>query len=641
VIAIESRSDELPFVGRDDELALLESLTAAPIPSITFVNGIGGIGKSRLLDAFALRRRSTGAAVVRIDGRFVEPTEAAFLRKLSLAAGGDIVTLEDAAQRLGELGSVALVLDDIDALRLLDTWLRQSFVTALPPNVHVVFGGRDPPLSAWLQMPWRGAFRSLELAPLTDSDAVALLTAAGIEAAQAARVNRIARGHPLALTLAAITLQRADDPELEDLAFHRIVGELARRHLAEIRDPITRRAVEAAALLRTVTAPLLGAMLPDVAPSDVYERLRSLPLMRLSRDGLQLHDTVRDAIAGELRSSDPKRYLNLRRACWGHLIRELRTAPSSELWRSTADLLYLLENPVVREAFFPSGAQRFAVEPARAQDEAAILAIAERHDGAAQLTAAWWSKGPQGFSVAREREGGVAGYYVLFEAASLDSAPTLDDPILAQWTAHLTANPVAPGERVLFLRRWLSNTEGEAPCAAQAACWVDIKRTYMTHRPHLRRVYLTLRDLTPYAAAATQLGFVVLDACTTVIANQTYFTAMLDFGPESVDGWFATLVAGELGIATSSLLDFGARELVVGSRRTPLTRREFDTLHYLLQHAGNAVNREDILSDVWGDGADVASNVVDVVVRSLRKKLGERANLIETISGIGYRLRDV
>ena len=115
---------------------------------------------------------------------------------------------------------------------------------------------------------------------------------------------------------------------------------------------------------------------------------------------------------------------------------------------------------------------------------------------------------------------------------------------------------------------------------------------------------------------------------------------MLDFGPRSVDGWFAKLVAAELGIATSGLLDVGARELVVGSRRAPLTRREFDTLQYLVQHAGTVVNREEILADVWGDDADVASNVVDVIVRSLRKKLAERANAIETISGVGYRLRD-
>jgi hypothetical protein len=641
VIATESRQDKPQFVGRDDELTFLERLTSEPIPSITFVNGIGGIGKSRFLDAFALRRRSSGAVVVRIDCRLVEPTESGFFRSLSLVAGGDIASCDDAAQRLSELGSVVLVLDDIDALRLIDAWLRLVFVPALPPNVHVIFSGRNPPISAWLQMPWRGAFRTLELAPLDDTDAVALLTSVGIDDVRAGRINRIARGHPLALTLAAMTMQQADDPALEELAFHRIVEELARRHLTEIGDPVTRRAVEAAAVVRTVTAPLLGAMLPDVAPSDVYERLRVLPLMRLARDGLQLHDSVRDAIALELRSSDPQRHLALRRVCWSHLMCELRAAPSSELWRCTADLLYLLDNPVVREAFFPSGAQRYAVEPARAADEAAILAMTERHDrrAAAQIMDAWWKHGLEGFRVVRERNGDLGGYYVLFEAAGFRAESTPADPVLAQWQAHLAASPVASDERVLFVRRWLSHADGETTGAVQAACWLDIKRAYMAHRPHLRRVYLTLRDLGPYAAAATQLGFVVLDTAATV-AGENYYTAMLDFGPQSVDGWFARLVAAELGIATCSLLDVGARELVVGSRRAPLTRREFDTFHYLVQHAGDVVNREDILTGVWGDATDVGSNVVDVVVGALRKKLGDRANVIETISGIGYRFRE-
>src|SRR5581483_9293917 len=248
VIASRPRREELPFVGRTEEVTFLERLTTGRLPSITCVNGIGGIGKSRLLDALARRRRNAGGAVVHIDGRLVEPTEAGFYRELSRAAGGEIASCEEAAQRLAELGDVVLLVDDIDALRLLDAWLRRALVPSLPPNVHVVFSGRDPPLAAWLQTPWRGTFRSLELAPLADGDAVTLLTEAGIEPAQASRVNRIARGHPLALTLAATTLQSVDDPALEDLAFHRIVAELARRHLAEIPDPVTRRAVVAAAL---------------------------------------------------------------------------------------------------------------------------------------------------------------------------------------------------------------------------------------------------------------------------------------------------------------------------------------------------------------------------------------------------------
>ena len=167
------RDKELPFVGRDEELEFLDRLTTGSLPSITFVNGIGGIGKSRVLDAFARRRRAAGAAVVRIDCRPVEPSEAGFLRELRRASGGDIASVDDASRRLGELGSVVLVLDDIDALRLLDTWLRRVFVPALPSNVHVVTSGRDAPLSAWLQMPWRAHFATKRFTPSCEGRACA------------------------------------------------------------------------------------------------------------------------------------------------------------------------------------------------------------------------------------------------------------------------------------------------------------------------------------------------------------------------------------------------------------------------------------------------------------------------------------
>lgn len=630
---------ETPFVGRDDELAFLDGVTRAPLPSITFVTGISGIGKSKLLDVFAMRRRSGGASVVRIDCRLVEPTEAGFFRQLGRAAGGEISSCSQAAARLAELGTAVLIFDEIDVLRLLDSWLRNSFVPAMPPNVHMVFSGRNPPLSVWLRMPWRGTFRTLEVAPLAQSDALALLTASGIEKAQATRINRIARGHPLALNLAALTLRNTGDPGLEELAFHRIVDELARRHMAAITDETTRRAVEAASVLRSISAPLLGCMLPDVAPSDAYERLRALPLMQLTEDGLHLHDSVRDAIAAELRSSDPQRHLALRRACWSRLVRDLRTAPPSELWRYTADLLYLLENPVVREAFFPSGTQRFAVEPARPADVDAIVAMTERHDGlaAARATGIWWDRAAD-FYVARDRAGAVAGFYVMFSSETIAQANAADDAVLARWIEHVETNPVAKDERIFFLRRWLSRDEGEGPSPVQAACWRDIKRAYMAHRRNLRRVYLAVRDVSPYAAAAAQLGFSIVDSCATTSGGIPYVTAMLDFGPDSVDGWFARLVAAELGIATNRILDLGARELVIGQRRTPLTRREFDTFYCLVQRTGNVVHRDELLDDVWGDSSDVASNVVDVTIRSLRKKLGDRASMIETVAGIGYRV---
>jgi hypothetical protein len=109
--------------------------------------------------------------------------------------------------------------------------------------------------------------------------------------------------------------------------------------------------IEAAAVVRSVTAPLLGAMLPEVAPSDAYERLRSSPLMRLSREGLQLHDTERDAIARQLRASDPERYLALRRACWsrqraGTVVD--REEILADVWGDDADVASNVVDVVVR-----------------------------------------------------------------------------------------------------------------------------------------------------------------------------------------------------------------------------------------------------------------------------------------------------
>jgi len=114
---------------------------------------------------------------------------------------------------------------------------------------------------------------------------------------------------------------------------------------------------------------------------------------------------------------------------------------------------------------------------------------------------------------------------------------------------------------------------------------------------------------------------------------------MLDFGPSSVDGWLARLVASELGVAGDDLLDRAARELVLNGRRVNLTRLEFGVMEYLQQRAGEAVPRVALLENVWEQNFDGGSNVVDVVIRALRKKLRDRASVIETVQGVGYRLR--
>ena len=68
-----------------------------------------------------------------------------------------------------------------------------------------------------------------------------------------------------------------------------------------------------------------------------------------------------------------------------------------------------------------------------------------------------------------------------------------------------------------------------------------------------------------------------------------------------------------------------------------LSAREFSLAQTLLEHAGQVLTREQLLSRVWGYDFDPNSNVVDVYIRYLRRKLG--AARIETVRGVGYRLR--
>jgi two-component system copper resistance phosphate regulon response regulator CusR len=85
------------------------------------------------------------------------------------------------------------------------------------------------------------------------------------------------------------------------------------------------------------------------------------------------------------------------------------------------------------------------------------------------------------------------------------------------------------------------------------------------------------------------------------------------------------------------VLDLRTRRATVAGRQVELTAREFTLAETFLRHPGQVLSREQLLSHVWGYDFDPGSNVVDVYVRYLRKKLGTET--VETVRGMGYRLR--
>jgi DNA-binding response OmpR family regulator len=84
-------------------------------------------------------------------------------------------------------------------------------------------------------------------------------------------------------------------------------------------------------------------------------------------------------------------------------------------------------------------------------------------------------------------------------------------------------------------------------------------------------------------------------------------------------------------------LDLRTRRAAVEGRTVELTAREFTMLETLMRHRDQVLSREQLLSHVWGYDYDPGSNVVEVYVGYLRRKLGE--GVIETARGMGYRLR--
>ena len=97
----------------------------------------------------------------------------------------------------------------------------------------------------------------------------------------------------------------------------------------------------------------------------------------------------------------------------------------------------------------------------------------------------------------------------------------------------------------------------------------------------------------------------------------------------------ATITVGDL------VLDPRKLGVTRAGKPVRLTAREFAFLELLARHPGQVFTQEHLMDVLWGADAEIGSNIVEVYIRSLRRKLddGRRDGLIETIRGAGYRLR--
>lgn len=90
--------------------------------------------------------------------------------------------------------------------------------------------------------------------------------------------------------------------------------------------------------------------------------------------------------------------------------------------------------------------------------------------------------------------------------------------------------------------------------------------------------------------------------------------------------------AGNLSVSTLR------HEVLCNGECVELTYKEFELLCFLFEHRGAVLTRDQILREVWGYEFDGENRTVDVHVRTLRRKLGDCADVIETVRGVGYKI---
>lgn len=529
------------LVGRAEECARLTALLDLHGPAVVFVHGPGGIGKTTLVNGTLA---SLALTCVTVDGHQTEPTLPGALSALGAALGRPApCSAAAAAEQLAAAAIDVLVIDSFERLNLLDGWIRNELAHQLPATVTILLVGRRGPNVAWRTAPgWRTLLGELLVGPMNDEDVDRLLASRAIAGDDAARIRRFARGHPLAAVIAAESLARRPGLTLGSGAPAEVIEELFDQMVDDL-GPRERAVAEATSVLRRATLPLLAAVLDEPNAEQAWRTLRGLPFTVTTAGGVELSGLAAPVLLEALELRDPARVRTLRTRAARAILDSL-THPD---WDSTADLLHLVQNPLIRYAYAPPGMLQHPAEQARSEDHDEIVSIARRFGGqpSARLVERWWRARQDTFAVVRAADGAVAAFST---AATVDAqdGSAVEDPLVRTVAEHLRDNPMPPGADALIFRWALGRRHGEQPTPELATLVIDLKRTYLQLRATLRRVYTVVSDWPTAAPVLRVMGF---DRLTEVdVGDRRFVLACLDFGPGGVDAWIGRHVLAEQAV---------------------------------------------------------------------------------------------
>jgi hypothetical protein len=411
------------FVGRKEELAAFDEALCGD-GGVLFVHGPGGVGKSALLGRFAQRAEEAGRTVLMLDGRMVDLSPAAFM----------------ADER------AVLLLDSVERVHGLESWLRERFLPSLPVGALVVVAGRTPPDLMWQADPgWADLVRVIGLGDLEPMDAAALLDSRGVAEQLRDPLLAFAGGHPLALSLGAAAA--TDSAGSRWTPTQDVVATLLDQVVGEVPGPAHRRALEVCAHTYVTTQDLLGAVLPDEDAAALFAWLRRLPFVASSPLGLSPHDVVREILEADLRWRDPRGYADLHRCVRAHVTRQIRDAEDAHVLGAVGSLFYLH-----RDTHFWRGEGELYEDVFRPEDAEDLLRLAT---GSVAAVAHWMVRQPQAFRLYRRTaDGELVGACAWLRVDS--EAQAQADPVVATaWASARATAPPRPGEHLAVYRSWV------------------------------------------------------------------------------------------------------------------------------------------------------------------------------------------
>ena len=547
------------FVGRETEIEIFHAALLADEPPfvVLHVSGAGGVGKTTLLQEFARVADEAGRAVVRIDGRNIEPSAAGVLFALSQAPGGEHANLAAVIERW-PAGSVLLV-DTYELLESLDDWFRLTLLPQLPARSLAVIAGRNEPATAWrTDVAWAPLTRIQALGNFGPDESRTYLTRCGVPPEHYDEALAFTRGHPLALSLIADVLTRGDrlaasrldnEPEVVRLLLETFVREVpSREH---------RLALHTCVSVWATTEPLLAAVLERPDAHDLYEWLGHLPFVEHGPYGLFPHDLARDVVYMDFRWRDPDAAFRVTERVLRYLYERLDRTHGLDLQRVWFDILYVQRyNPCLRPYFEWAGFGSAYAEAANAREHVAIVDMVERHEGPASATIAryWLARQPEAFQVIRSVGGDVIGFVANLLLGAATPEDMAADPAVALAVAYAERHgPPRAGEHIVYGRFWMDSERHQALTQVFTVVAATCSQNWIA--PKVAWSFVTMADPDPIEPMFTEIHMWRVRDADFEIGGRRYGVFAHDWRTEPAQEWLrlkaqrASRIEGPTGTA--------------------------------------------------------------------------------------------